>query len=99
MRHCITVFTPEDKELIWKLRSAGFHVYCLRDAEGASFTIEPRVVCNNIGHIVTDFDLKARAPHIIIEGGYESWWMDDEEFDKLGSVEVPLAQFKKEAGV
>ena len=96
MRHCITVFTPEDKGLIWNLREAGFHVYCLRDGDGASFTIEPSVVCNNIGHIVTDFDLKPHA-HIILRDGYESWWIDDEEFFALGSKEVPLAQFKKEA--
>ena len=49
-------FTPYQIEV---LKSNGFtNFYELRNGDGASFTIEPRVYVNNIGCIATNFEIE-----------------------------------------
>lgn len=49
-----TVFCRDEQIIIDKLREKGYFVYGLRDGEGDHYTVEPRVIINNIGFVVTD---------------------------------------------
>lgn len=71
--YLFTTFDRRNQELINKLRAEGKFVYHLRDYdEGDGFTIEHRVWVNNIGNLVTNWD--------ILE---DKDYLDCEEFFKL----------------
>lgn len=56
--YLFTTFDRRDQELINKLRAEGKFVYHLRNYdEGDGFTIEHRVWVNNIGNLVTNWDI------------------------------------------
>ena len=84
----MTQFTTYNRDKADSLREAGYHIYGIRDIGGNGYTIEPHVLVDNIGHVVTDFDLEKymHAPKF-------GKWIDDVEFSELGAEEVCLSEF------
>ena len=91
LRTCWTQFGHWNRDVEKKLRDNGFHVYGVRDASGVHYTIEPFVLCDNIGHIVTDFDLD---PFMHKSGTL--CWMEDKEYEALSTEEIRLEEFLTE---
>lgn len=58
MKYYETDFCREEQIIIDKLREKGYFVYGLRDGEGDHYTVEPRVIVDNIGFVVTDKPIK-----------------------------------------
>ena len=77
MQYQITDFFRYEQPLISQLRAEGKFVYGLRDGEENHFSIEPKVIVNNIGFLITDTELDL--------GKYKV--MSDTEFFALGGEE------------
>ena len=103
-RYCEYQFGHWNRNQQALLQESGFHVYGLRDGGGTAYTIEPSVVCDNIGHIITDFDLtKYMERHYWTDNTghkHESMWLCNDDFEKLIAgddfMEVFLADFLDE---
>jgi hypothetical protein len=57
MKYYITNFYRWEQPLIDAIRKNGFFVYGIRDCEGVHYSIEKRVLVNNIGFLVADSEL------------------------------------------
>ena len=58
MKYYETDFCRDEQIVIDKLREKGYFVYGLRDGEGDHYTVEPCVIVDNIGFVVTNEPIK-----------------------------------------
>ena len=72
-RYYFTDFKRYEQKLINELRNKGYFVYGVRSTNGIHYTIEKKVLVNNIGFLITDTELP-------LHKGY----LTDTELEKLG---------------
>ena len=72
-RYYFTNFKRYEQALINELRKKGYFVYGVRSTSGIHYTIEKRVIVNNIGFLITDTELP-------LHKGY----LTDTELENLG---------------
>lgn len=75
MKYWETDFNRDEQPVIDELRRNGYFVYGLRDDFGDCYTVEPKVMVNRIGFIVTDEPIKFH--------GYPPY-ITDEELTEIG---------------
>lgn len=71
-----------------RLEEHGYFVYDLRDADCGDhgYCVECRVVCNNIGNLITDQDL---TPYM-----HDGNWINDDELAAITGGEIPFKEIE-----
>lgn len=101
MKYYITNFHRWEQPLIDALRKNGLFVYGIRDCEGIHFSIEKRVIVNNIGFLIADSELPTPLSDTQLEAlGEECVALSDKIRVIADSIkdELALAKAKYELG-
>lgn len=86
MRYWETDFNRDEQPVIDELRKNGYFVYGLRDDFGDHYLVEPKVLVNRIGFLVTD------EPIIFHSGPswYYGLYITDEELTEIGVADEAI---------